>query len=113
MSILIYTSSGDVHGKSVEWLAKQRGHDVISLHTEDFPAQCTSSIRIGKRGAELLEWNGMAEFSGWKPDVVWNRRLSAPNLDVDLHSADVRFAARESASYLDAFNSICRADVSK
>lgn len=70
-------------------------------------------IWIGKRGAELMEWNGIAEFSGWKPDVVWNRRLSAPNLDVDLHSADVRFAARESASYLDAFNSICRADVSK
>jgi glutathione synthase/RimK-type ligase-like ATP-grasp enzyme len=101
LHILIVTVKGDPHARAVAWGLRRLGHTPTLWYWSDFPKHDLGTLRIGPGAAPAvaLTLGGTVHASPF--DVIWKRRLGAPEAMQPCHPDDADVIVAESQRYLD------------
>ena len=95
LTVFIYTMHDDWHAILMDAALRERGHRVIRYFGSDYPARAdiAFSYADGQERARLQTIDGEVSLS--EVDVVWNRRMTAPEVPAGVDARDRNYVSQQ------------------
>jgi glutathione synthase/RimK-type ligase-like ATP-grasp enzyme len=95
LTVLIHTMHDDWHAILMDAALRERGHRVVRYFGSDYPARAdlTMTFADGDEEARLVTIDGEVALDDI--DVVWNRRMLAPELPAGIDPRDRSYVAQQ------------------
>ncbi len=94
-TVLIYTMHNDWHAVLAEAALKARGHRVLRYFSSDFSERAEIEFHHGRREGDLYLHTIDGCFALSEFDVVWNRRMTQPQLPPGIDRRDQAYVAQQ------------------